>query len=700
MHAAQHKSSQKATNPTLPNNTTAPCPPPAELRGIKGWLLWKVEQHSGEKKPRKIPFYASGVKRHGRQGGEQDRARLVTYSAAVDATAAGGYSGLAFAPLPGFNVVALDFDNCVTDGHVAAEVQAVIAGTYAEFSPSGKGVRALFRGDVGNHKKISKDGSIGFETFSTTGFVTITGNVLPGVEMAGLEDTVADITPDVLAYCEKRFGHDTRAEIANADDSLANFKPKLGLTITQIEEQLAQLDPDMDRDGWIRVGMGLHHETEGDDTGFAIWNDWSANGGKYPSEESLREQWDSFDRARNTGRTVSMATVKRMFKEATTPKPGAATAEELAAVLANTPAGPREGCVGTPADFTGKFPAVPAAVLSRQPPPEWLIKGVVPKADVALVFGASGSGKSFIVLDIGAAIARGVPWRGHKTIKGRVLVVAAEGAGGFGKRLKAYAQHHQISIDELEIAVIDAAPNFLVKDDISEVVRTVKAAGGFDLIIIDTLAQVTPGANENAGEDMGLALSNAKALSGVTGALVLLIHHAGKDATRGARGWSGIKAAADAEIEIIKHDSGAREMRISKMKDGEDGLRFPFDLKVIELGVDGDGEKITSCVIEHTDRRSVSVSTIAVPKGENQKHVYNAAIANGANSEAGANVSTVIDNAIKFLPHDPTAKKRDQRRNHVIRALTTLSDRDVLVVRHNQVYTPYFAPLASEEGRD
>jgi hypothetical protein len=75
-----------------------------------------------------------------------------------------------------------------------------------------------------------------------------------------------------------------------------------------------------------------------------------------------------------------------------------------------------------------------------------------------------------------------------------------------------------------------------------------------------------------------------------------LIHHAGKDAARGARGWSGIKAAADAEIEIIKHEAGGREIRISKMKDGDDGLQWGFKLEIITVGKDSDGDDITSCV--------------------------------------------------------------------------------------------------------
>lgn len=501
--------------------------------------------------------------------------------------------------LEGENIVAVDADNCVGEAGIDAEIQNLVRNTYSEFSPSGKGVRALFYGNIGNHKSKTAPGQYGFEVFSTSGFVTLTGNLLPHVELLGLEDTIENVTPEFKDLCSRRFGEDRQAPGAAGDDPFAGLEKPLGLSIDRMTELLAQLDPDMGRDDWIRVGMALHFECEGDDTGLALWDEWSANGGKYPSSEALRAQWESFSRPRPAGRRpVTMASVIRMVKlanQAAQPQQ-AATVEEVEAAVAETPAGDPKGAVATPEGFAGKYPMVSANALSRRPPGDWLIKGVIPRADVIVLFGASGSGKSFVALDLAAAIARGEDWRGHKSKKGRVLIIAAEGGGGVGKRLKAYAQHHGLDLAGMDIGVIVAAPNFLQKEEIFEVVSTIRAGGGVDLIIADTFAQVTPGANENAGEDMGLAMGNAKALREATGAPVLLIHHAGKDAARGARGWSGIKAAADAEIEIIKYENGGREIRISKMKDGDDGLQWGFKLEIITVGRDADGDDITSCV--------------------------------------------------------------------------------------------------------
>jgi hypothetical protein len=573
---------------------------PADLSGLQGWLIWRFEQYPDELKPRKIPYYSLGGRRYGHQGSERDRSSLTTFAAARDAAAKRGFDGVGFAPLAEFGIVALDFDKCIgPGGEIPAEIMEIIGETYCEHSPSGTGIRAFLKGGLGNHKSPAAGNDYGFETFSSTGYVTVTGNILPHVELLGLENTIAQVTSKAKTLADSRFGADRQAHGDAGDDPFAGTEQPIGLSIDDMETMLGKLDPDMDRDSWIRVGMALHFECQGDDTGFELWNSWSANGGKYPSEDALQAQWDSFSRPRPAGRRpVTAATIIRMVKEVTppTPPPQAATAEELQALMAETPVGDPRGRFQTPEGFGGKYPIVTSGGLSRRPPGGWLIKGVLPVADVIVLFGASGSGKSFVALDMAASIARGVPWRERRTAKGRVLVIAAEGGTGVGKRLKAYAQHHEIDIDTLDVSVITAAPNFLNKEEIYEVVSAIRAAGGADLIIADTFAQVTAGANENAGEDMGVAMANAKALREATGAIVMLIHHAGKDASRGARGWSGIKAAADAEIEVIKYDDGGREIRLSKMKDGEDGLQWGFKLDVVKVGVDADGDDITSCV--------------------------------------------------------------------------------------------------------
>ena len=164
---------------------------PSQLRDLKGWLVWKYVQKPGDKKPRKVPFYAGGGNRCGEQGSTEDRSKLVTYDLAVARHARGGFDGIGFAMLPDWGIIGLDFDDCVVDGIVAREVESLIGGTYAELSPSGNGVRAFMLGEWENKKSRTDAQHWGFETFHSKGFLTITGDILPICELAGSNDNCA-----------------------------------------------------------------------------------------------------------------------------------------------------------------------------------------------------------------------------------------------------------------------------------------------------------------------------------------------------------------------------------------------------------------------------------------------------------------------------------------------------------------------------
>jgi RecA/RadA recombinase len=103
---------------------------------------------------------------------------------------------------------------------------------------------------------------------------------------------------------------------------------------------------------------------------------------------------------------------------------------------------------------------------------EWLVRGLLPRAELAVIYGESGSGKSFLALDLAAAITRGIEWRGRRTATGRVVYVCAEGAGGFKARLRAYARGHSVELAELP-AVIADAPNLLEPKDAATVAQQI-----------------------------------------------------------------------------------------------------------------------------------------------------------------------------------------------------------------------------------
>jgi hypothetical protein len=435
------------------------------------------------------------------------------------------------------------------------------------------------------------------------------------------------------------------------------------LTLAQIKHALDALPDDLHYDDWLQVGMAIHCETHGE--GFELWEDWSQRSPKYGSREYNEQRWWSFGKgtgAQVTGRTLVMLANKH---GAGISLSGPASPEEFEELV-------QDAAEIDTADTTPRFVFEPVHAFSSANALPWIVKGVLPKASLGVIFGASGSGKSFVALDLAMSIARGEPWRGRTVRQGRVAYIAAEGAEGFRKRLAAYAVANSLDLSSVPMTVLNAAPNLLDKQDAVDVTKGIKASGGADLIIVDTFAQTTPGANENAGEDMGQALGYCKRIHESTGAMILLIHHSGKDQTKGARGWSGLRAACDAELEVIREPSG-RRLRLTKSKDGEDGIEFGFDLDVVQLGVDEDLDPITSCVVVEAD-----VPTAGAPdrKLGPVETVVNQVIQEMAQAQcAGIEVKFVVEESVRRLPV-PEQGKRDTRKQRVNRAIKTLSEGD------------------------
>ena len=639
---------------------------PAPLRDLPYWLCWRLEPFPGEAKARKVPYYPTGERRHGTQGAPQDMAKLTTFAAARDAAIKGGFDGVGFAHTLAGGVVTLDFDACVTDGVVRPDILSLVESTYAEFSPSGQGIHAIFFGPpnlLENRKARNEGPEFAVEAFSSAGFTTFTGWLLDHVDILGYEDRIAPLPQAVVDACQRRFGK-SRAAVDSDDFMLGRERP-LGLSIEQIEDILRHISPDCSREEWIRIGTAIHHETEGDDTGLSIWDEWSSDGVTYPGSENVEYQWRSF-RGPTPGRaSITMASVIKMAKEAGYRPSEAASREQ---VLAKAEAIMAE----LPKKSLGRFGPVPIYDLSLAPPMDWLIKGVLPRGELGVLFGASGSGKTFVALDLAFSVARGIAWRDRRTTRGRVAIIAAEGGVGIGKRGEAYARYHDFNLQGVDVHVITAAPNFLDSDDVSEVIAELNNIGPVDLVIVDTFAQVTPGANENTSEDVGRALANLKLLHEATRAMNLVVAHAGKDLSKGVRGWSGLKAAADVQIEVVRHDDGTREIIIEKMKDGEDGIRWAFRLEVVEVGIDYDGDIITSCVAVPAELPAkVEEERIGLKRrGRVENHVLEVMTLFGSDSIVSA--IELIDRAVAAL-QPPEDGKRDTRRQSVTRAIQALS---------------------------
>jgi len=254
--------------------------------------------------------------------------------------------------------------------------------------------------------------------------------------------------------------------------------------------------------------------------------------------------------------------------------------------------------------------------LAALPALSWRVRCVLPAVGLAGLYGPSASGKSFLAFDLGAAIADGERWFGCRVEAAPVVYAALEGEAGFKLRAQAWEAHTgRLLPDGLHMVL----QPFSLTDprDVSDLAAVVPAGG---VVFIDTLNRAAPTADENSSSDMGEILQAAKRLQALTAGLVVLVHHTGKDATKGLRGHSSLFAAMDAAIEVSR-DGDRREWRCAKSKDGADGDAHPFKLEVKTLGTDGYGDPITSCVVR-TDTTTADVRAVKLPQGGNQRLVY------------------------------------------------------------------------------
>jgi len=202
-------------------------------------------------------------------------------------------------------------------------------------------------------------------------------------------------------------------------------------------------------------------------------------------------------------------------------------------------------------------------------------------------------------------VARGVEWMGRKTEPGLVVYLAAESPASVRCRLQAYQRHYGVKVPNFAIvqSPIDLFDGDADTDKVIKLVRMLEAKCGHPvrLIVGDTLARLSAGANENAGQDMGQVVRRFDRIRTECKAHFLLIHHSGKAAPAGARGWSGIRAAVDTEIEVTD-TPGGKCCEITKQRDlSTKGERIGFRLDPVTLGYTKWGEPATSCVVVPSD---------------------------------------------------------------------------------------------------
>lgn len=230
----------------------------------------------------------------------------------------------------------------------------------------------------------------------------------------------------------------------------------------------------------------------------------------------------------------------------------------------------------------------------------FLVDELLDAGAMSVMYGDSHAGKTFVMLDIALHVASGKPWNGNEVKKAPVVYIAAEGTFGIHARVAAWARHNDVDMTDVWFSTLPCPVDLLRPDgDLKELIEIVKADAASwgdgqqkpGLVVTDTMSRALAGGDENSSVDVGALVRNIDALRSATGAHQALVHHSGKDAARGARGWSGLRAATDTEIEIRD-----KTLSVTKQREGVAPEPREFILQTVTLGEDKRGKPIASAV--------------------------------------------------------------------------------------------------------
>lgn len=204
--------------------------------------------------------------------------------------------------------------------------------------------------------------------------------------------------------------------------------------------------------------------------------------------------------------------------------------------------------------------------------PVWLIPNMLPAQGIGMMFGETGSYKSFLALDMALCLAFGIPGQwSAPPVKHDVLFFAGEGPVSTAKkRWPAWMEWQGIEFrNDHRFLIKDRVPHYTdseswqgVKDDLAEL------GAKPSLIVIDTLTRLLTGLDENSAKDATLITNFMESLARHYECFVLAIHHTGKDQSKGARGSSAFISNVDTAFSA-KLKQGGTELRVRKQKDAD-----------------------------------------------------------------------------------------------------------------------------------
>ena len=247
----------------------------------------------------------------------------------------------------------------------------------------------------------------------------------------------------------------------------------------------------------------------------------------------------------------------------------------------------------------------------------YLVKGLIPRTGLVVVWGPPKCGKSFWTFDLVLHVALGREYRSRRVQQGPVVYCAFEGGGGYSARAEAFRQKYLLEDSApFDFFLLDAQID-LVKDqrDLVAAIRAQSAAPA--CVVLDTLNRSLAGSESN-DKDMALYIRAADAIREVFGCVVIIVHHCGVDDSR-PRGHTSLTGAVDAQLAVRRDAAENVIVSVEWMKDGPEGDVIASHLERIEIGTDADGDLVSSCVIVTVDSAALATRVVSRRLSDRQR---------------------------------------------------------------------------------
>jgi len=240
-------------------------------------------------------------------------------------------------------------------------------------------------------------------------------------------------------------------------------------------------------------------------------------------------------------------------------------------------------------------------MLDTIPEPTWAIDGILPESGYSLIYGRRSTKKSFLALDMGLSLATGRPFHGRDVKRGRVVYFAGEGFGGNRRRIKAWFKagklnHRDYAQDFALVPFTSKWDTLRGRDLVRQVLSDIAADGPISLVVIDTARRAMTG-DESGPTFVGAFLDGVSGICREFGCSHLIVHHAGKDESKGARGGSPFEDDADAVFHVTKGIGGTVWFKCTKQRDDEPDWTMTFRADKVTLGSEPNGKPITSLAL-------------------------------------------------------------------------------------------------------